>query len=426
MPGDEVSISFNLSLPLEQALELLLTLRKNGKNAISVKTTKTARMPKRQIAESDEREKGYFKRIPVATLRRVISAIAAQYGDNVFRPGDAFAVASKLGLSRTLSRYAVEYAVQQGEIHKVASGRYSSKAQTKYEPVADSLIDIVTQHADRLLSTFKLMSKVSEIVSLYFGQEGLAARFMNENKSGMLDVRISKDVFSTYHVKQHVRLIVSCRHLVEILSIKAGSEFHVILKEKGAVYSAGYLGKEHLLNAKDFSTQESPYDIETPIDPNSGAISYSEIALPRSMLHDILKDVRVHSDVVRVLCKNGRVVLDSSFESQGFGRELVDNGQDVKISNIEGEETNACFEMDDILPMVRKRITGSDSLALKVNKAAMIIQLMDEQGFKVQWFIAPCKVEEAAASPPQTQAALHNVEKRMDELERQMGIKDSK
>jgi hypothetical protein len=166
-------------------------------------------------------------------------------------------------MSRTLAGYCLQWSVEKGELHKVSLGKYTFKVQTKYEPSPDSLIDVITQDAGRLLSTLKLMSKVSENVKLYFGDNGLTARFWNQEKNGMLDVKIAKDVFVVYHVKQHVRLVLSCKKLVQVLSKKVG-DFHIMLKEKEAAYSAGYLGNEHALNAIDCSIQESPYGAETP------------------------------------------------------------------------------------------------------------------------------------------------------------------
>jgi NADH/NAD ratio-sensing transcriptional regulator Rex len=146
-----------------------------------------------------------------------------------------------------------------------------------------------------------------------------------------------------------------------------------------------------------------------------------EVELPRSLLQDILKDVKLHSDVVRILCRNGRAIFDASFDSKGFTKELSDNGQDVKISCKAGEEVNACFEISSILPMVKERVTKSDSLTLRIGNAAMIVQLLNEEGFKVQYFVAPCKVEEAAptainSKKVDAEAQLKDLTERIDRL----------
>lgn len=395
LTGKEVNVSFSLTLSLEDAIALLS--RSSDKKVASlhlVDSTKKANPPKRQTTQNGERVPT-FKKVPIPTLKRVLSTLSGQYGDGIFRYCDALAVAVKSGLGRTLVGYALQYAIQQGEIRKVSLGKYTFKVRTKYEPVQDGLIDIITPDAGRFFSTLKLMARVSQNVKLYFGESGLTARFYSQNNSGMLDVRIAKDAFEVYHIKQHVRLTISCKQLIKVLSRKTG-DFHILLKEKGSAYSAGYLGNEHILNANDCAVQESPYEVEMPLDSKTDSIPHSMIELPRALLQDILKDVGIHSEVVRILCKGNKAVFDSSFDSNGYSKELVHNGQEIKIQPAAGEdEMNACFELSSIVPMVKEKLSESDSVTLRVSKAAMIMQLLNERGFKMQYYVGPCKIEEA-------------------------------
>jgi hypothetical protein len=429
MTSKEVNVSFSLNISLEDALALLSRCSQKSPLSIhSAKSTEKANPLKRQSAQSGEKFQT-FKKIPIPTLKRVLAVLKEQYADTAFRYADALRPAEKLGISRTIVGYSLQYAIQAGKARKISLGNYTFKAKTKYEPSADSLIDIVTQDIGRLLSTLKLMSKVSENVKLYFGESGLTARFWNQEKNGMLDIRIGKDVFAVYHVKQHIRLVLSCKQLLQVLSKKAG-EFHIMLKEKGATYNAGYLGNEHALNAIDCSIQESPYEVEIPLDPNADTTPYSVTELPRSLLQDILKDVRLHSDAVRILCKDSRAIFDSSFDSMGYSKELLHNDRDIKIQSVTGQETNACFEINTILPLVKERVSKSDLVTLRISKAAMIIQLMNEEGFKAQYLVAPCRVEEAdpaAATSKKTdaEAQLKDLAERIDRLTNRMETKST-
>jgi hypothetical protein len=197
-------------------------------------------------------------------------------------------------------------------------------------------------------------------------------------------------------------------------------DFHLLLKDKGGTFMAGFLGSEHLLTAKDCGTQESPYEIETPLDTNSGGSIYDEITLPCTTLKDILNDVRIHSDVIRISMKSSKATFDSSFESPGFVKELVNNQQSIKVRFNAG--IHACFEIDDILPMLSAKLALPELVTLRLSKAAMIMELLDQQGFKVQYFVAPCKVEEATTRKAKQVTTLADVKQRIDELERKMGI----
>jgi hypothetical protein len=191
MTSKEVNASFSLTISLEYALALLS--RCNQKTPISThpaKPTEKANPPKRQSAQSGEKVPT-FKKIPVTTLRRILSTLSERYGDNVFRTADAQAIAVKFGLSKTLTGYALQFALKQGEIHKVSLGKYSFRAKTNYVPAPEALIDIVTGQVNSMMSVLKLMACISDRVSLYFSELGLVAHFFtNKDRNALHPLRI--------------------------------------------------------------------------------------------------------------------------------------------------------------------------------------------------------------------------------------------
>jgi hypothetical protein len=429
MATDVVNISFSLTVSLEDALSLLL--RCNQKNSLSVnsaKSTEKVDPPKRQSTQKGE----CYNRIPIPTLKNLLSILSSRYGDSVFRFSDGLALVRKQQkISSTVLRYALEHGIEKGGVRKVSQGLYTfGMMAPKYTAALEALIDIVTPHTSWLLSTLKLMAKISEGINVYFSENGLSARFFtNKDRSAMLSVNVGKEAFSVFSVQGHVKLTVSCKQLLQVLSKNKAGDIHLQLQENKAFFKAGRLNDEHFLSILGCETSASAYEIERPLDAPTDNISHSEIELSRSLLYDILRDVNVHSEQVRILFKDGKAILDSSFESQGYSKELVDNGQDIKI-RCGHDEISSCFDIESIFPMVRVKLTKDDSITLKISKAAMIMELMNGQGFKIQYFVAPCRVEEVAAeeAAPKTvysDPRLHDISDRLDRLATRMNIKSS-
>jgi hypothetical protein len=85
MVPKEVNVPFNLTISLEDALVLLS--RYSDRKTISddsAKSTEKGNPPKRQTSQNGERVPT-FKKIPIPTLGRVLSAVSGQYGEGIFK-----------------------------------------------------------------------------------------------------------------------------------------------------------------------------------------------------------------------------------------------------------------------------------------------------------------------------------------------------
>lgn len=148
MTSKEVNVSFSLTISLEDALALLSRCsQKPSLSVHSAEPTERANTPKRQSPLSGEKVPT-FKKIPIPTLRRILSALSERCGKGIFRTADAQATAVSLGRSRTLAGYALQFAVTEKEIHKVSLGKYTFRAKMNYEPVPEILVDIVASEEE--------------------------------------------------------------------------------------------------------------------------------------------------------------------------------------------------------------------------------------------------------------------------------------
>jgi hypothetical protein len=218
MPGNDVNISFNFTMDAEEAMELLTMIRE--KHHIH-KNTKSTVTPKRQTRQDGERDPR-FGRIPLTTIGSVVDKLLVEYENRVFSYNEAHALATKNNIARTTLGYALKYGVSQGRIKKLALGRYTFGPVTNYSVNPDSVIDLVSKDSSILIPVLKMMSEVSDIVNLYFSDQAVTARFRNHTNNAMLDIRIRQYAFDVMHVKGHVKVTLSCKQLVRVLSKRPG------------------------------------------------------------------------------------------------------------------------------------------------------------------------------------------------------------
>lgn len=126
----DANISFSISLPLDQALELLAPIQKKRIGTVqignSVKQSKSSDLPKGQPAKKEQVP--VFKGVPITTLNNVIDSLVSNYKD---KPAFSYAEARHLtqeNVSRTLLSYTLAFAIQQGK--RTFASRYSLRSIT--------------------------------------------------------------------------------------------------------------------------------------------------------------------------------------------------------------------------------------------------------------------------------------------------------
>lgn len=410
----DANISFSISLPLDQALELLAPIQKKRIGIVqignSVKQSKSSDLPKGQPAKKEQVP--VFKGVPITTLNNVIDSLVSNYKD---KPAFSYAEARHLtqeNVSRTLLSYTLAFAIQQGQIHNLGYGHYSFAAQ-KHQPNLESLLDLVSESTESLTSVFRTMSKVSDNVHLYFNEQGISARFSNESKNAMLDVKLDKSMFSVYHVKHgHARLSLSSKELSKVLSKNRGKPFTLALQDRKNVFNKA---REHLLHVTACEVSQSAYDIEKPLDP---AKADCEVSMPRLLFEDIIKNVELHSEEIRLSARAGGTLMFDAFESSSYHKGLIHDGKGISLQC--SADVTACFNVETILDLVNARALKTDRISLSLSKDVLVLKVIDRPSCHCNYYVVPCRVEEAkpeqpaSSSPPKEQ--LRDLERCVDAL----------
>jgi hypothetical protein len=424
MAGKDVDISFNFTMDAEEAMELLTMIREKHHFHENTELTES---PTWQIAQQREKVET-FKQIPISTLKKGLALLSNQYKSQVFSYAEARRLLESRGVSRTIVGYALRYGCLQKEVFKVGYGNYSFKATADYQADSNSQVDIVAKDSAGLVSAVRLMSKVSDTVSLYFSNSAVVARFRNHDSSAMIDVRIRRYAFDVMHVKGHVKLTFSCKQLAAILAKKgkAGPVHLLLVNQKDSTFKAGFLGDEHILPVLACEISEEAYGAELPIDTASPD-SIARIELPRLLFEDIVANVKAHCDEMLIACRNDGTVSFESFETAGYRKELTRNRSDVKIDSSSGG-VRACFPLSTITALVDMQASkDDDSIKLDVRKGVLIVSLVHNKDFQVDYYVAPCRVEEVKAKAPAvTREDFHSLATNISRLEKEMGIDKSK
>lgn len=412
----KITYTVNLTTAKE-VITLLEYFKENSSNPNNARTVEKGRKSERTDARVDR-----FKGMPVSTLRQVLDLLAAQYKDGEIIPyGAGKKLAASLGYGRTTLQLALLYAIEKGQMRRLSQGRYCFGSAAKYSAQPDSIIDLVASDATRLLSALRVMSKVSDLVSFYISSEGISCRFTNRQKTAMLEARIARAAFSVYHVKggkgQHVRLTISSRQLVRVLEKRQTNHFHLRVKEEGEHIEAGDIGNEHNLLVIGCDAQAAPYEAEMPL--NSTQKMPASIMLSRELFENILDNVYARTDDVEVTCRPPGFASFETTPVIGYSKELTHS---VECA----EEIHSTYEVKRLLPFVNSRVIKSDTLVLKLNRFGMILQLMNEGGFLLNYHVTP-KLTRQASPPvsPKRTAAIRGIEERMTTMENKMHMNDS-
>jgi hypothetical protein len=421
MTAKDIHISFNFTVSADETIKLLIQIRENHPFHESGKVAIT---PQRRTAR-DRVKVETFKQVRIVTLKNVLSLLSQHYDNRVFSYSEALSLTGGQGVSRSILGYAITYGCLHHQLFRVGHGNYSFIDTPKYQADSNSIIDVVAKDSDGLASAIKLMSKVSSTVSLYFSDQAITARFRNHDSSAMIDIRIRSYAFDVMHVKGHVKLTVSCKQLAAILSKKrkSGPVHLQLVNQKDATYKAGFLGDEHSLPVLACETSDKAYGVEQPLDlaPQE---SVASIELPRALLKDILANVRAHCAEILITCKKDGIASLEPFEAAGYRKELVDNGRDIKI-NSSSNGARGCFPLSTIMPLVDMQATSKDdSVRLLVSKDALVIQLMRGKDFQVDYYIAPCKMQEEVkhAAFAVTKNDVEALAEQISRLETSMGV----
>ena len=385
-PGATVTVKMRMP-SLDAATKLVDYLRRQG----TIQNVKVAKRPKRQNGSNGiPATSARYKHWSVSTLREILGLLREHFKET-FSWSDGIALVKRQNLSSATFHAALMYGIEEGDVYKVSHGRYSFQAPDEYRPIKDSLLDVVCPDIKRLLSTFRVMTKLGDIISLYFNDECVSARFNNRERTAMLEVRIGREAFSTYHVRDHVRVTTSCGKLAGILSMKRLNKFHLVVDQKGETFRAGYLGDEHHFNADRCEISRSLFDVERPLNPLAAS---AEIDLPRTVLSDIFRNVYAQSDEIEITCRGDA----ATFESLGGAyKKKLTAGGGVRVAG--SEEFSSVYDVKALFNITNWRVLKADRLALRLNELVLDVRLLDEKGFLIHYYLTPCRPEALLTSP---------------------------
>lgn len=151
------------------------------------------------------------------------------------------------------------------------------RPSNKYSPELESLVDVVCRKKSLFHATMGVLASLTHNPALYFNENGIASRFITSDRSSMLDLRISKELFDVYHVRGHVKMLFrSPINRSRRLSFE--DDFHLLAPGIGNSIKVGEMNYERTVDLEAIEASDSPYPAEELL-PNTEIEAGIEVPL---------------------------------------------------------------------------------------------------------------------------------------------------
>lgn len=326
--------------------------------------------------EAEETKKKAVTHTRIETYNQILSLLKRQFGNRVFTHDDSIQlVKEQLEYEKSTVRDALAYAIDSKILFRLQKGEYAFEAPKPFILNPDSQMELVTSESMALLDAFRVVEKVCPaLVLIASPEDGLHCRLSNSENTEAIELKISKSIFSTYHVKQPLLLGIDARSFIERISrVRSNEQLHVMIPsiEVNSML-IGCLGAEFTLRLHEITNMTKQLE-SIPI-PTAKA----EITIRREEFARLLQDAQVNAPYIDIIYESDKAILTNVSEKGDFKREIQNGYKCI-------EPTRARYSIEHLLKVIKA--SSCDSVILRDSIELLTVDFIIKEGISLQFML---------------------------------------
>ncbi|MGI0013473.1 MAG: hypothetical protein ACREBU_08555 [Nitrososphaera sp.] len=233
------------------------------------------------------------------SVARIIDILKRDYGSSPqFTTAQANVLVSReLRLKRSSTQNALGYGVKNAVLKKLKQGVFSFQPGAS---VGKAMIDIRTDRIAEVVQALTLAEKVSPVTYLFMTKNALVCRSSDEKTAVLIDIKVERELFSSFKVDRPLSIAVDSKALLERL--RKQKQFWLVIESLDTqVLKIGEYSVK-LGHIEELQQEPDPLEIKNP----KGIIS-----IDRQELEDILQRASANANYVDLMYSKDRIVFSN-------------------------------------------------------------------------------------------------------------------
>lgn len=389
---DKVNGTAKFSLSLENIQIEIKTLDDAVRFLEVIKTFQRTHSTERKVT-GQALAKVHTKKDPEydSTANVILGGLKDRYRESSFKFNEAVDFAKKeVNRRETTVRSAILFGLRCGMLFKIGRGTYSFKAkeESRYAFDPNSTLDVVAENGPALLDVFRAMSMVSDGVNLYFNENGILARFNSKDHALMMEVKVAKEAFSTYHITgSHVQLGLYVADLANAKLATESNAYHILVAGGQEYLKGGSIANEQDYRIMNIEVAETPFPVEQEL-PRIEQMATA--TLSKASFVEILSQIGCVDSYVRLTFVQDKLTVTSVSSAYAkVSREITSNTPGATI--ICKEQCEEVFDVRTIMNCIGSKIARtSKDVTMKLDNSVLILEMFPNRHLNMVFYLAPC------------------------------------
>lgn len=313
------------------------------------------------------------------TYREIIQEIKKAIGDKHFGRRQAERITLRTsGYGESTVRDALNF----GMAHRMVFllQRSPKHVYSFIEPSVHTLkpegaLDLISDESVGLIDALRVVERISPALVLLVSNHGIEGRTSDAEKTCVVDLKIGRSLFSSYHVDKPVTFGIDVKAMLERLgSVRKGEKLHLFIHsvESNALLKVGAIGREYDFKLLELANTTDNFDKLTL--PGQKA----EFVISRKEFSSLLADAAVNAPYVDFIHEANKTIVINVSARGEFRREL----QSECI-----EPTKSRYLIANLLNCIKGQLS-CELIAVRDYSELLAIELTFQEHVKQQFMIA--------------------------------------